>query len=63
MGNDDYTITVVFTRSLNDDSGVFNKAPNECTDAELIKQFCVEMQEAYDELSIAGEFKVIAIQR
>jgi hypothetical protein len=64
-----YTLTVKFERELEDDEAVI-KATHEphysahfhgahTSGARLIAQFCRELQEAYDELGMAGHFQVI----
>ena len=51
---DTYILQVRFERSLSDDLGVTGTADPMA----LAKQLAVEMQEAYDELAIAGQFQI-----
>ncbi len=54
MDNDDYTLEVIFTRSLSED---VEYAESHET---LVAQFCRELQTAFDD-GMAGSFQVTAI--
>lgn len=53
-----YTITVEFTRELDDDSEVLKAKGKRATKKALLTQFCEELQGAYDELAMAGHFTI-----
>lgn len=51
-----YVAIVRFTRDLGDDANVIDI--EDPTPMQLAKQLAVELQEAYDELGMAGEFQI-----
>lgn len=55
----EYVAKVRFTRSYSDDASAIGV--EQPTAFDLAKQLARELQEAYDELSIAGEFQVETI--
>lgn len=54
IDKDSYTLHVRFTRSLSDDLSVTNSREPMV----LAKQLALELQNAYDETSMAGQFQV-----
>lgn len=57
---EEYTLQVTFTRQLAEDADVIGKPTP--TPQELVKQFCKELQEAYDEGWMSGHFQVSSIK-
>lgn len=57
-----YKIIVEFTRDAGDDSNVIESEGKAFNEYNARVQFCREMQAAYDELQMAGSFKILKIE-
>lgn len=58
---DTYFVTVILARSKSDDAGVLDDAGVEMNIHNLVQQVRTELQGAYDDGHIAGQFEITAV--
>lgn len=59
---DTYTVTVKFERQISDDAEILKHQGKVVSAQGLVSQLAEELQQAYDDVGIAGSFQCIGIE-